>query len=223
VNQYYRGVCVYPKNLVAPFRLGFGTVSEFENHFNRSPDRRGVPRKLLTPVSAIREMILALRLFLAPMSCDTRTRRRIEAAIAQPLYAVPGKVGAFQDRGVRYDPRMLPEQFIACLITSPVPLLGTPERFWGWLSTLPELGMQTPRVRKEKASGSARIGFSANIFTRFSIFDAILERAGGHLRTRAHFGTRFKALARTRDQRSRHRMKGMRALTRSIIPLSSGI
>jgi hypothetical protein len=79
---------------------------------------------------AIREMMLTLRLFLAPMSCDTRTRRRIEAAIAQPLYAVPGNVGAFQDRGVRYDPRMAAEEPIACVVNSPVPLLGVPERFW---------------------------------------------------------------------------------------------
>jgi len=78
----------------------------------------------------IRNMMLVLRLFLAPMSCDTRTRRRIEAAIAQPLYAVPGKIGAFQDQGVRYEPRMPSEQAIPCVISSPVPLLGVPERFW---------------------------------------------------------------------------------------------
>jgi hypothetical protein len=78
----------------------------------------------------IREMMLTLRLFLAPMSCDTRTRRRIEAAIAQPLYAVPGKVGGFQDRGVRYDPRMPSEQPVACVVSCPVTLLGVPERFW---------------------------------------------------------------------------------------------
>jgi hypothetical protein len=78
----------------------------------------------------IREMMLVLRLFLAPLSCDKRTRQRVEAAIAQPLYAVSGKVGAFQDRGVRYDPRLPNEQPIPCVVGSPVPLLGVPERFW---------------------------------------------------------------------------------------------
>jgi hypothetical protein len=78
----------------------------------------------------IREMMIVFRFFLAPLSCDKRTRQRIEAAIAQPLYAVPGKVGAFQDQGVRYDPRMPDEQTIACIVSSPVPLLGVPERFW---------------------------------------------------------------------------------------------
>ncbi len=77
----------------------------------------------------IRSMMLALRLFLAPMPCDKRTRQRIESAIAQPLYAVPGMVGAFQDRGVRYDPRMPNEKPFACRVISPVPLLGIPERF----------------------------------------------------------------------------------------------
>lgn len=78
----------------------------------------------------IRGMMLILRLFLAPMSCDTRVRRRIEAAIAQSLYATPGKVGAFQDRGVRYDPRRHAEQPFVCLASSPVPFLGVAERFW---------------------------------------------------------------------------------------------
>lgn len=44
----------------------------------------------------IQKMILVLRFFLAPLSCDTRIRRRIEAAIAQSLYATPGKVGIFR-------------------------------------------------------------------------------------------------------------------------------
>jgi hypothetical protein len=42
-------------------------------------------------------MMLALRFFLARTTCDKRLRRRIEAAIAQSLYAAPGMVGTFQD------------------------------------------------------------------------------------------------------------------------------
>lgn len=78
----------------------------------------------------IGEMMLVLRLFLAPLCCDKRIRRRIEAAIAQSLYAAPGKVGAFQDQGIHYNLRTNDEEPIACVTSSPVPLLGLPEWFW---------------------------------------------------------------------------------------------
>jgi hypothetical protein len=86
--------------------------------------------KLPSISEQIREMTGVLRFFLAPMSCDKRLRRRIEAAIAQSLYDSPGNAGTFQDRGIRYEPRMRAEQPIACVATSAVPLLGLPERFW---------------------------------------------------------------------------------------------
>ena len=74
----------------------------------------------------IREMMLALRFFLAPTTCDKRIRRRIEAAIARSLYAAPGMVGAFQDKRIRYWPRMHNEEPTACMANSPVQLLGLP-------------------------------------------------------------------------------------------------
>jgi hypothetical protein len=77
----------------------------------------------------IRDMIFVLRFFVAPLSCDKRTRQRVEAAIAQPLYTISGMIGGFQDHGVRYDPRLPDEQPIACVVSSPVSLLGIPERF----------------------------------------------------------------------------------------------
>jgi hypothetical protein len=77
----------------------------------------------------IQEMMLAVRFFLAPTTCDKRIRRRIEAAIAQGLYATPGIVGTFQDQGIHYWPRMSHEEPIKCVASSPVPLLGLPERF----------------------------------------------------------------------------------------------
>jgi hypothetical protein len=77
----------------------------------------------------IREMADVLRFFLAPLSCNTRIRRRIKAAIAQALYDVPGNVGAFQEE-IRYHPRRNEEEPIECVASSPVPLLGLPERFW---------------------------------------------------------------------------------------------
>ena len=78
----------------------------------------------------IRQMMLVIRFFLAPLSCDTRVRRRIEAAIAHCLYAAPGIIGRFQDRGIRYWSRVNDEQPIACKASFPIPILGMPDRFW---------------------------------------------------------------------------------------------
>jgi hypothetical protein len=78
----------------------------------------------------IREMTFILRFFLAPLSCAERIQRRVEAAIAQALYAAPGIVGTFQDQGIRYCSRINDEEAIPCVASSPVPLLGLPERFW---------------------------------------------------------------------------------------------
>jgi hypothetical protein len=78
----------------------------------------------------IREMMFVLRFFLAPLSCDSRIRRRVEAAIALSLYAALGTVGTFQDQGIRYWPRTIDEQPMACKAGSLIPLLGLSERFW---------------------------------------------------------------------------------------------
>ena len=74
------------------------------------------------------ETTLMMRFFLAPLSCESRTRRRLEGAIANALRDTPGLVGDFQDRGIRYDMRKVQEEPVQCTITSEVPLLGMPER-----------------------------------------------------------------------------------------------
>ncbi len=76
----------------------------------------------------IGELTFTLRFFLAPLSCERRTRRRIEAAIADVLYAAPDIVGTFQEQGIRYHPRRDDEEPIGCVISAPVPLLGLPDR-----------------------------------------------------------------------------------------------
>lgn len=76
------------------------------------------------------EMMRVVRFFLAPLCCETRIRRRIEAAIAQPLYAASGIIGTFPDQGIRYWPRTKDEEPISCKTISPIPLLGVPEQFW---------------------------------------------------------------------------------------------
>lgn len=72
------------------------------------------------------ELSRLYRFFLAPARLETRLRRRVEAALAGALYAAPGRIGAFQDRGIRYAARRAEEEPIACGITSSEPLLGVP-------------------------------------------------------------------------------------------------
>lgn len=75
----------------------------------------------------VHELTHLYRFMLAPLSCDDRVRRRAEAAIANLLYEAPGRVGAFQDRNIRYQPRRQDEPPVLCQIRSTVPLLGVPE------------------------------------------------------------------------------------------------
>ena len=107
-------------------------VELWPGRYDRDVTHRKSIKECIANYSRLSEPILKmayiLRFFLAPLSCDTRIRRRIEAAIAQSLYVTPGIVGTFQDR-IPYHPRMNDEQPVACVITSPVPLLGLPERF----------------------------------------------------------------------------------------------
>jgi hypothetical protein len=77
----------------------------------------------------IQQMVSIQRFFLAPLSCNDRIRRRIKTAIQFSLFDLPGKIGAFQERLARYHPRRKDETPIECVVSSPVPLLGLPERF----------------------------------------------------------------------------------------------
>jgi hypothetical protein len=77
----------------------------------------------------ITEIVRMLRLFIAPLDCDLRTRRRIEAAIAQPLYSISGMIREFQDPTIRYHAREAGEASIACRLTSSTRMLGVQERF----------------------------------------------------------------------------------------------
>ncbi|MFM7052761.1 MAG: hypothetical protein ACKOYN_11630 [Planctomycetota bacterium] len=74
-------------------------------------------------------MARLLRFFIAPTTCDTRIRRRAEAAIADALYAAPGAIGGFQYRGVRYQRIREDESPIrfAVRVAAPAQVLGLPE------------------------------------------------------------------------------------------------
>jgi hypothetical protein len=56
-------------------------------------------------IPALAEFLRRLRFYLGPTDCDTRTRKRIEAALADSFSAQPPPVGTFQDEGIRYERR----------------------------------------------------------------------------------------------------------------------
>ena len=68
------------------------------------------------------------RFFIARTTWDTRVRRRAEAAIADALFDTPGVIGAFQDRGVRYERTREdePRLTISIAVAGSNKLLGVP-------------------------------------------------------------------------------------------------
>jgi hypothetical protein len=76
----------------------------------------------LTP--ALANFVRLIRFQLAPLTCHTRLRRRIEAALAMHLYRQPGLVGPIQDVGIRYVPRRVDEEPIDVRCQSSAVLLG---------------------------------------------------------------------------------------------------
>jgi len=80
---------------------------------------------------AIFELTHIYRFFLAPVACDERPRRRIEASIWATLKAAPGLAGSFQDDGIRYHPRRDDEPPITCSIECPASLIGLPSSVSG--------------------------------------------------------------------------------------------
>lgn len=77
----------------------------------------------------ILELSCMTRFFIAPTTCEKRIRRRVEAAIADALFEVPGIIGAFQDRGVRYERsrRDEPRLTISLAVPHGTTLLGLPD------------------------------------------------------------------------------------------------
>lgn len=74
------------------------------------------------------DVVRLLRFYLAPLTCQTRLRRRIDAVLARHLSRQPGLVGAFQDSGVRYAPRHACDVPVDVRCQSSAVLLGLPAR-----------------------------------------------------------------------------------------------
>ena len=79
---------------------------------------------------AVEELARMYRFWLAPLEVERRLRERIEAAIAEHLYAQPGVVGGFQDEGIRYRGRREGEEPIEIVFEAEGEILGLPEVLW---------------------------------------------------------------------------------------------
>lgn len=91
----------------------------------RSPRECVARYEQLAP--CIIELTAIYRFFLAPLAVSDRECRRIEAALAAWLYAQPGVIGGFQEKGIRYAPRLADEEPIRCEFTSSAPIQGLPD------------------------------------------------------------------------------------------------
>jgi hypothetical protein len=82
--------------------------------------------RLPTFALALADFVRLMRFYLAPLTCDTRLRRRIDAALARHFYRQPGLVGSFQDAGIRYVRRCAGDEPIDVRCQSSALLLGLP-------------------------------------------------------------------------------------------------
>ncbi len=79
-------------------------------------------------VPAITALTKLYRFHLAPLTLEKRSVERIEAGLANYLYASPGIVGAFQEEGIHYRSRKPDEPSFGVQFRSRTPLLGLPDK-----------------------------------------------------------------------------------------------
>ena len=94
-------------------------------------DRKGNPKAIHEFIESYPKLnqkllmfINQMCFFLAPLEVDHRLRQRIEGAIGKRLYAQPGMVGDFQDKGVHYFIRRPQEAPVKVLLRFSKPMLG---------------------------------------------------------------------------------------------------
>jgi hypothetical protein len=76
----------------------------------------------------IYELAKIYRFFIAPIDNDKRLIERTESALANHLYQQEGIVGTFQEKGIRYRPRLQTEKPLFASFKAPANILGLPER-----------------------------------------------------------------------------------------------
>jgi hypothetical protein len=77
-------------------------------------------------VTSLIRFVSIIRFYVAPINFERRLRKRFEAALANHLYSQPGVVGAFQDKGIRYELRRNSEDPTKINIICPKEVLGIP-------------------------------------------------------------------------------------------------
>ena len=81
--------------------------------------------ELPTLAKPLAEFVRVMRFMIAPLDSDTRVRRRIEAALADYLYAQPDPVGSFQEE-IYYERTRPDEEPLQVTIASATPIRGLP-------------------------------------------------------------------------------------------------
>ena len=71
------------------------------------------------------EFVSSIRFMVAPLESETRLRRRVEAAIADHLYAQPDPIGSFQEL-INYERTVAGEEPLQVSFVSQVPIRGLP-------------------------------------------------------------------------------------------------
>lgn len=98
------------------------------------PTTKTTVAEFLDNYDALKDALLRLaqmyRFYIAPIEGDKRLRERIEAALAYHLYSQEGRVGEFQDRGIRYRPRREHEAPCCIVLEADAQLCGIPTTLW---------------------------------------------------------------------------------------------
>jgi len=82
--------------------------------------------RLLELAPSVAALVQLYRFHLAPTTCESRIRRRVEAALASDVRSRAGIVGAFIEDGVRYEPRLPDEAALVISCSSKSPVQGLP-------------------------------------------------------------------------------------------------
>lgn len=113
-TQFARG----EKSMLWPGIYDKHTPGRLEDYVDRLPD-------LVAPLCSFIRM---MRFHLAPIETNPRLRKRIEAALSDCFLSQPGRIGDFQESGVRYHRRRPDEPPIRIQLLSNVPILGLPDQ-----------------------------------------------------------------------------------------------
>lgn len=94
---------------------------------SRETSLAGFVERLPVLAPALQTFVDLVRFHIAAFEGDTRLRKRIEAAIADHLYAQQGLAAEFQEQDIHYDRKLSEEPTVEVAVRSQVRLEGLPE------------------------------------------------------------------------------------------------